>query len=159
MTSQKKPTSDKKTAFDAETVFVDTNGNKWNVSAEFKSSNGRTYISAISISPVKGSTPLTRQVLRDIEINKLFKEKIAPEVKHFSRTRRNLQSKSAHQGRAHTDKDLETVAEIYMSAFRAHQPVRQSVADTLGISISTAEKRISASRRKGFIPTENKEDK
>ena len=159
MTLQKKPIPDRKTVFDAETVFVDTNGNQWKVSAEFKSSNGRTYISAISISPVKGSTPLTRQVLRDIEINKLFKEKIAPEVKHFSRTRRNLQSKSAHQGRAHTDTDLETVAEIYMSAFRAHQPVRQSVADTLGISISTAEKRISASRRKGFIPTENKEDK
>ena len=159
MTSQKNPISDKKIAFDVETVFVDTNGNKWNVSAEFKSSNGRPYISAISISPTKGSTPLTRRVLRDIEINKLFKNEIAHEVKHFSRTRRNLESKSAHQGRAHTDKELETVAEIYMSAFRAHQPVRQSVADTLGISVSTAEKRISAARRKGFIPKENKEDK
>ena len=159
MTSQKKPISDKKIAFEAETVFVDTNGNKWNVSAEFKSSNGRPYISAISISPTRGSTPLTRRVLRDIEVNKLFKEEIAHEVKHFLRTRRNLQSKSAHQGRAHTDKELKTVAEIYMSAFRAHQPVRRAVADTLGISVSTAEKRITAARRKGFIPTENKEDK
>ena len=159
MTSEKKPISDKKIAFDAETVFVDTNGNKWNVSAEFKSSNGRPYISAISISPTKGSTPLTRRVLRDIEINKLFKEEIAHEVKHFSRTRRNLQSKSAHQGRAHTDEDLKIVAEVYMSAFRAHQPVRRAVADTLGISVSTAEKRIAAARRKGFIPKENKKDK
>ena len=159
MTLQKKPIPDRKTVFDAETVFVDTNGNQWKVSAEFKSSNGRPYISAISISPTKGSTPLTRRVLRDIEINKLFKDEIASEVKHFSRTRRKLQSKSAHQGRAHTDTDLKIVAEIYMSAFRANQPVRQSVADTLGIGISTAEKRIAAARRRGFITKENKGDK
>jgi hypothetical protein len=159
VTSQKKLISDKKTAFDAETVFVDTNGNQWKVSAEFKSSNGRPYISAISISPTKGSTPLTRRVLRDIEINKLFKDEIAREVKHFSRTRHKLQSNSAHQGRAHTDTDLKIVAEIYMSAFRANQPVRQSVADTLGIGISTAEKRIAAARRRGFITKENKGDK
>ena len=159
MTSQKKPTPYKKTAFDAERVFVDTNGNQWNVSAEFKSSNGRPYISAISISPAKGATALTRRVLRDLEINKLFKDEIAREVKHFSHTRRKLRSKSAHQGRAHTDEDLKIVGEIYMSAFRANQPVQQSVADTLGISVSTAEKRISAARRKGFITRENREEK
>ena len=159
VTPQKRPTPDRKTAFDAVAVFVDTNGNQWKVLAEFKSSNGRPYIAAISISPTRGAPPLTRRVLRDLEINKLFKNEIALEVKQFSRTRRKLQSKSAHQGRAHTDKELETVAEIYMSAFRAHQPVRQSVADTLGISVSTAEKRITAARRKGFIPTKNKEDK
>ncbi len=159
VTSQKKPTPYKKTGFDAERVFVDTNGNQWNVSAEFKSSNGRPYISAISISPTKGSTPLTRRVLRDLEINKLFKDEIAREVKHFSHTRRKLRSKSAHQGRAHTDEDLKIVGEIYMSAFRANQPVQQSVADTLGISVSTAEKRISAARRKGFITRENREEK
>ena len=159
MTSQKKPISDKKIAFDAETVFVDTNGNKWNVSAEFKSSNGRPYIAAISISPTRGSPPLTRRVLRDLEINKLFKDEIALEVKQFSRTRHKLQSNSAHQGRAHTDEDLKIVGEIYMSAFRANQPVQQSVADTLGISVSTAEKRIAAARRKGFITSEKRDEK
>lgn len=159
MTSQKRPTPDRKTAFDAEAVFVDTNGNQWKVSAEFKSSNGRPYIAAISISPTRGSPPLTRRVLRDLEINKLFKDEIALEVKQFSHTRRKLQSNSAHQGRTHTDEDLKIVGEIYMSAFRANQPVQQSVADTLGISVSTAEKRIAGARRRGFITNEKRKAK
>lgn len=159
MTSKKKPTPYKKTAFDAEAVFVDTNGNQWTIAAEFKSSNGRPFISAISISPTIGSTPLTRRVLRDIEINKLFKDEIAREEKQFSRTRRKLRSKSAHQGRTHTDEDLKIVAEIFMSAYKANQPVQRAVAETLGISVSTAEKRIAAARRKGFITKENREEK
>jgi len=149
---QKNPIPGKRTAFDAEAVFVDTNGNQWTIAAEFKSSSGRPFISAISISPTKVSIPLTRRVLRDIEINKLFKDEISREVKQFSRTRRKLRSKSAHQGRAHTDEDLKIVAEIYMSAFKANQPVRRAVADTLGISVSTAEKRIAAARAAGLIP-------
>jgi len=152
VTSRKKPTPYRKTAFDAEAVFVDTNGNQWTIAAEFKSSSGRPYISAISISPTKGLTPLTRRVLRDIEINKLFKDEIAREVKQFSRTRRKFRSKSAHQGRTHTDEDLKIVAEIFMSAYKANQPVRRAVAETLGISVSTAEKRIAAARAAGLIP-------
>lgn len=58
----------------------------------------------------------------------------------------------AHSGRQHSDDELQSVADVYRSAFKKSLPVQQTVAETLGIPLSTATKRIMAARRKGLIP-------
>ena len=47
--------------------------------------------------------------------------------------------------------ELQEVAEIYMDAFKAHLPVQETVALTLGIPKSTACKRIAAARKQGLL--------
>ncbi len=65
-----------------------------------------------------------------------------------------------HHGRKHTDAELRIVAKIYDAALRAQQPVQQTVAEKLGIPLSTATKRISQARKRGFIPPfKSKEDR
>jgi hypothetical protein len=64
---------------------------------------------------------------------------------------RNRKGTTAHQGRQHSDKDLQAVGDIYLAAYKARIPVQKAVADALGISVSTAAKRIMAARQQGFI--------
>lgn len=139
--------------FDSVSEFVDGNGNRWKIGADFKSVGGRICIVGVSIWSPNGSTPLTRRVLRDIQIEALFESQIAVETKNLSRTLRKYKSRSAHQGRAHSEFELKIVGEIYQSAVRAHKPVQKTVAKTLGVSVSTAAKRIMSARRRGYIPS------
>jgi hypothetical protein len=155
MTNSKWQYSVNMVAFDSISEFVDSNGNRWKVGAEFKSVRGRICIIGMSIWSPKGSTPLTRRVVRDIQIESLFESQIAVETKNLMRTLRRYKSKSAHQGRAHSEDELKVVAEIYQSAVRAHEPVQATVAKTLGVSVSTAAKRIMVARSRGYIPALN----
>ena len=152
MTITKRKNSLNTIAYDSIIEFVDSNGNRWEIGAEFKSVRGRVCIVAMSIWSPKGSTPLTRRVVRDIQIETLFKSQIAVETKNLSQTLRRHKSMSAQQGRAHSEDELKVVAEIYQSAVRAHEPVQATVAKTLGVSVSTAAKRIMIARSRGYIP-------
>ena len=133
---------------DATTTFRDANGSQWRVEAELKTTGGRIGISSLSISSIDVRTPLTRRVLRDLPLDRLFREHLAIESKQLSK--RN-QKETGHKGRTHTKDELREVAKIYMAAFQAHRPVQKTVADMLGISVSTAAKRIMAARRSGYI--------
>ena len=155
MTNTKQQNSVNTVTFDSIIEFVDSNGNRWKIGAEFKSVRGRVSIVGMSIWSPKGSTPLTRRVVRDIQIESLFEKQIAVETKNLTRTLRRHKSKSAHQGRAHSEDELKVVAEIYQSAVRAHEPVQATVAKTLGVSVSTAAKRIMIARSRGYIPALN----
>ena len=73
MKSVNREKSNKKITHDSVKEFVDSNGKHWNIGAEFKSTNGRTNISAISIWPTETSTQLTRRVLLEIQLDKLFR--------------------------------------------------------------------------------------
>ena len=128
--------------------FQDANGSRWSVEVELKATHGRIGISSLSISSVDGQTPLTRRILRDLPLDELFRQHMAIESKQLSK--RN-QKKTSHKGRTHTEDELCEVAKIYMAAFQAHRPVQKTVADMLGISVSTAAKRIMAARRHGYI--------
>jgi len=155
MTISERETSLKMHVFDSVSEFADENGNRWKIGADFKSVGGRICVVGVSIWSPNRSTPLTRRVLRDIRIEALFKSQIAGETKNLSRTLRKYKSRSAHQGRAHSESELKIVAEIYQSAVRAHEPVQKTVAKTLGVSVSTAAKRIMIARKCGYIPALN----
>jgi DNA-binding transcriptional regulator LsrR (DeoR family) len=73
---------------------------------------------------------------------------MATESKQLSKRNRK---ETGHKGRTHTEDELREVAEIYMAAFQAHRPVQKTVADMLGVSVSTAAKRIMAARQSGYI--------
>ena len=152
MTISERETSLKMHVFDSVSEFADGNGNRWKIGADFKSVGGRICVVGVSIWSPSSSTPLTRRVLRDILIESLFEKQIAVETKNLTRTLRRHKSKSAHQGRAHSEDELKVVAEIYQSAVRAHEPVQATVAKTLGVSVSTAAKRIIIARSRGYIP-------
>lgn len=131
--------------------FRDDNGFEWTVGAELKVIDGRTEITAISIWNEERATPLTRRVLRDIQLERLFRQSIVKDERNGLRTIKRTKPVSAHKGRPHTNDELAAVADIYMAAFRAHEPVQRCVADALGISVSTAAKRIMAARRQGLL--------
>ena len=133
---------------DATMRFQDTNGIQWRVEVELKTTYGRIGITSLSISSIDGRTPLTRRVLRDLPLDRLFREHMAIESKQLSTRNKK---KTGHKGRMHTEDELREVADIYMTAFKAHRPVQKTVADMLGISVSTAAKRIMAARRSGYI--------
>lgn len=149
-------THNKQSDFDALVKYRDVNGSQWNVEIGIKAINGRIGISTLSISSVDGKTPLTRRILRDLPLDRLFRQHLAIESKQLSKTARKT---TAHKGRTHTADELRSVAEIYMNAYRAHRPVQKTVADMLGISVSTATKRIMAARRAGYISLVEEEQK
>ena len=158
---QNKQTSKKSVpaTMDAVKEYTDSNGRKLLLSVEFKVFNDRPGIAAITIKTTDLSSPITRRMLSEIPLDKLFRDELAAESEHLKRVHRKYRGATAHQGRQHSDDDLRAVAEIYIAAYQAHMPVQNAVADALGISVSTAQKRIMAARKRGFIPTDmnNKE--
>ena len=138
---------------DASVQFVDDVGHVWEVSAEFKVINGRMDIAVIQVQSRDGNTPISRRILRDIPLEKIFGNALAVESAELSRMLRKRQVPISYQGRQHSDEDLQAVADIHKAAYKARIPVQQAVADALGISVSTAAKRIMAARQRGFIST------
>ncbi len=138
--------------------YTDSSGRKLLLTVEFKMFNDRPDIAGITIQTMDMHSPLTRRMLSEIPLDKLFRDELAIEAKNLNRMLRNRKGTTAHQGRQHSDEDLRSVADIYKAAFQARMPVQKAVADALGISVSTAAKRIMAARSRGFI-TSNQEGK
>ena len=128
-------------------TFTDKNGKKWDVTLTTKLVNGRREIMSVKIETTD-STPVSRRALSSIFLEELFGDDLAV-VSPILRQR----EKTSHQGRMHSDDDLQEVADIYMAAHKARIPVQRAVANTQGITISTAAKRIMAARAKNLIPT------
>ena len=156
MTSKKSKQNNGLIVKDAYATFQDSNGSQWRVEVELKATSGRIGISSLSVSSVDGMPTLTRRILRDLPLDQLFREVMAIESKQLSKSNRKSTN---HKGRMHTESELRTVAEIYMAAFKAHRPVQKTVADMLGISVSTAAKRIMAARSHGYLSQVDGEEK
>ena len=137
--------------FDAKATFVDKSGSEWNVGVEFKTLSGRLGISSLTIWSKDGSETLSRRALSDLPLLNLFRDALAVESELLMQINRPRRISTAHQGREHSDAELQRVAEVYMVAYKAHLPVQKIVANAFGVSVSTAAKRIMVARRKGFI--------
>jgi len=147
-----------KSGHDSTKLFTDSTGVRWRITAEFKTFNERLDVSSLAIHPDDARTPITRRLLNEIPLDKLFREDLAIESQHISRMLKARRGTTAHPGRAHHDFELRAVAEIYRAAYQARMPVQKSVADALGVSVSTAAKRIMAARQRGFIRLLHEED-
>ena len=132
-------------------TFTDKIGKKWDVTITTKLVNDRRDIMSVKIETTD-STPISRRALASISLDELFGDELAvisPALSHLLRQRKKI----SRQGRAHSDDDLQEVADIYMAAHKARIPVQRAVANAQGITISTAAKRIMAARAKNLIPT------
>ena len=139
--------------FDAKAAFVDKSGSEWNVGVEFKTVSGRLGISSLTIWSNDGSNTLSRRALSDLPLLHLFRDAMAVESELLAQINRPRRISTAHQGREHSDAELQRVAEVYMVAYKAHLPVQKTVANAFGISVSTAAKRILVARNRGLIPS------
>ena len=132
-------------------TFTDKIGKKWDVTLATKLINGRQEIISVKIETTD-STPVTRRALSDISLEEILRDELAVKLPALSRILEKRE-KTSRQGRAHSDDDLQEVAEIYIAAHKARVPVQRAVANAQGITISTAAKRIMAARAKNLIPT------
>jgi hypothetical protein len=131
--------------------FVDSNGDRWAVYMQFKTVKGRISPVALLIEPLVGVAELTTEILHELSIQKIVRPWVKREQVMLAQRNANNQVR-AHSGRPHSDDELQSVASVYRIAYAKSLPVQQTVADTLGIPLSTAAKRIMAARRRGLIP-------
>jgi len=130
-------------------TFTEKNGKKWDVTLITKLVNDRREIVSVKIETTD-STPVTRRALSNISLEEILRDELAVKSPALSRLL-GRREKTSHQGRAHSDEDLQAVAEIYMAAHKARVPVQRAVANAQGVSLSTAQKRIMAARAKNLI--------
>jgi len=130
-------------------TFTDKIGKKWDVTLTTKLINGRQEIVSVKIETTD-SKPVSRKALSSISLEEILRDELKEKSPALSRILKQRE-KTSHQGRAHSDDDLQAVADIYMAAHMARVPVQRAVANAQGISVSTASKRIMAARKAGMI--------
>ena len=131
--------------------WTDSQGNEWRVFIELKRINGRIVPANFQLLSAKKNVELSHQTLIEVPIREIAETFIEREMEFLDEKSKKLEL-DPHHGRAHTEQELKVVADIYLKAWELRLPVQRTVAETLGISTSTAVKRIIAARRLGLIP-------
>jgi hypothetical protein len=132
-------------------AWTDSQGNEWRVYIQLKRINGRIIPTNFQLLSVKKNTELSHQTLIEVPIREITQTYIEKETDFLAEKFKKI-NLDPHHGRAHTEQELKVVADIYLKAWESRLPVQRTVAETLGISTSTAVKRIIAARRLGLIP-------
>ena len=134
--------------WDYEVIWEDRNGAEWDVSLEFRVKRGAVILRAIQFASRTSTASVTHAALVEFPLNEFVSDARRQEFESLVRTKR---TSDAHRGRAHSDEELQAVADAYREALRLGVPVQNAVAETFKVSRSTAAKRIMASRQRGLL--------
>lgn len=130
--------------------WTDKDGRKWIVRLEVGLIGGRLSVFNLSVTPKMPGYPLTQSVIRQLPFADWERAAFITESAKLARLNRP-NTAGPHSGRRFSEEELLHVAAVYQTALNARLPVQKTVADELGVPLSTATKRISAARRRGFI--------
>ena len=109
---------------------------------------------AVQFASKNSSSSVTHAALVEFPLNEIVADARRQEFEAVVRKKR---TSDAHRGRAHSEEDLQAVAEAYREAVRLGVPVQNAVAETFNVSRSTAAKRIMAARKSGRLRPSGRE--
>ncbi len=144
------------------------NHGRLRVFLDFKMVRGRFEVGAIAIESAETDGFVTPVVIRNLGLAELirnarteFTTQHPEKLSGDSSSQTDLSPEDfIHQWsgpdstRDLTREDLLLVASLYSDAYRLAKPVQRYVAESLGIAVSTAARRISLARKAGFIDPE-----
>jgi hypothetical protein len=114
--------------------------------------NGRDEINAITISMQNSTKVFEPVLLRKIPWAEIINAQRIERAAHsFQKRQTQARAVGPDSTRTLSDQDLEHVAELYLEAWQRDLPVQRHVATALNIAVSTAARRISLARSRGFI--------
>ena len=137
--------------------WSDSKGREWNISIETTIINGRHEPVGMHVFSDE-SVRLTQSIIRELPFKDFlqdwenFPHDFAQRSTGITGAMSVGEPKRARGSARLSMYELQEVADIYMDAFKAHLPVQETVALTLGIPKSTACKRINLVRKKGLLP-------
>ena len=136
--------------------WSDSKGREWNVSITTTTINGRKEPVEMHIYSNE-SIRLTQSTIRELPFKDFlqdwenFPHDFAQRSTGITGAM-SVEPKRARGSARLSMYELQEVADIYIDAFFNHLPVQKTVAQTLGIPLSTACKRINLVRKKGLLP-------
>lgn len=114
--------------------------------------NGRDEITAITISMQNSTKVFEPVLLRKIPWTEIINaQRLERSAHSFQKRQNQTRAVGPDSTRTLSDQDLEHVAALYLEAWQRDLPVQRHVATSLNIAISTAARRISLARGRGFI--------
>lgn len=159
-------------------TWKDRDGRRWGVEIEWGVIDGRAEPVKIAVSapfnprnPSRAPlTPVNAAAIRAIPFPKLIHEQrkvhaglahqLVEDVRRLARPGADIALRHAEEfegGRVVTPDHLRRVAAAYLKAKLAGEPVTRAVAEEIGLSPSTAGKRIMAARRAGLLDIEGRD--
>lgn len=137
--------------------WSDSKGREWNIAITTATINGRKEPVGMHIYSNE-SVRLTQSTIREMPFLEFLKDR--EDFAHETAQRRTgitgamsfIEPKRSRGSQRLSEYELNEVADAYLTAYKNHLPVQETVALKLGIPLSTACKRINLVRRKGLIP-------
>ena len=136
--------------------WSDSKGREWNIMITTTTINGRHEPVGMHVYSNE-SVRLTQSIIRELPFKDFlqdwenFPHDFAQRSTGITGAM-SVEPKRARGSARLSMYELQEVADIFMDAFKAHLPVQETVALTLGIPLSTACKRINLVRKKGLLP-------